>query len=342
MSIRIKVPGVEVDVKVPAINKLLETTASGVGGVAGSMLAPWKAKQKSKADRILAESKADNMRIITEAHAQANKTLLPSGSQSIQGDISIGEIISQRVQFQEKKRQGNIHSVVAHAASELADKEVPDVEPGHDWTAQFFNYVQDVSSDEMQHLWGKILAGEVESQGSTSIMTLNVLRNIDKETAHVFRRFCSATMSININGNIMDVRVPTLGKKPGDNGLSEYGFSYNVLSSLSEYRLIVPDYITWRDYRGCISEEEDHTDGRYNVVRWPFYFQDRPCILKPINDPGMSKQEFRLDGVALTQSGREIFKVVDLELANQYKQDLIDFFKGQGLEVRRFNSHDPF
>ena len=48
------------------------------------------------------------------------------------------------------------------AARQLGDKSVANSDPDHDWTARFFNGVQDVSSKEMQLLWAKVLAGEVE------------------------------------------------------------------------------------------------------------------------------------------------------------------------------------
>ena len=39
-----------------------------------------------------------------------------------------------------------------NAALELGDGNVQDHEVDHDWTARFFNDVQDVSSEEMQKL----------------------------------------------------------------------------------------------------------------------------------------------------------------------------------------------
>ena len=40
---------VDVNVKVPALEKLLDYTASGIGAVAGPMLAPWKARKEAEA-----------------------------------------------------------------------------------------------------------------------------------------------------------------------------------------------------------------------------------------------------------------------------------------------------
>ena len=48
------------EVKVPAIDKLVDYAASGIGAIAGPMLAPWKARQDAKVEliRTEAESKA--------------------------------------------------------------------------------------------------------------------------------------------------------------------------------------------------------------------------------------------------------------------------------------------
>jgi hypothetical protein len=99
---------------------------------------------------------------------------------NFQAEIDIAETVRQRIQFQEEKRQGNIGVVVGQTAELLGDKEVPDQEPDHDWTARFFNYIQDVSSEEMQLLWAKVLAGQIEQPGSVPIRALSILRNLDQ------------------------------------------------------------------------------------------------------------------------------------------------------------------
>ena len=50
---------VDVNLKVPAIEKLLDYAASGVGAVAGPMLLPWRAHWEGKAKRISARADAD-------------------------------------------------------------------------------------------------------------------------------------------------------------------------------------------------------------------------------------------------------------------------------------------
>ena len=114
----------------------------------------------------------------------------------MEGEIDIAETVAQRIRFQEEKRQRNIGAVVGQAAAELEGKEVQDHEPDHDWTARFFNEVQDVSSEEMQVLWARILAGEVERPGNTSIQTLSILRNMARRDAELFVKFCGFCWNI--------------------------------------------------------------------------------------------------------------------------------------------------
>ncbi len=187
--------------KVLGINKLLDYTASGVGAVAGPMLANWRASKEGTARltsarfdadvrRIEAESRAQSLVIISKAQAKARQSI-DTTIESGRGVVEITpEEITQSIEFQGRKRLANIASVVEDAADELGDKDVSDHEPDPDWTARFFNDVQDVSSEDMQKIWARLLAGEVESPGRTSLRTLDTLQNMTKRDAEMFRDMC--------------------------------------------------------------------------------------------------------------------------------------------------------
>ena len=187
--------------KVLGVDKLLDYAASGVGAIAGPILAPWKASRDGQARLISAEADAsvreinaradaNALNIIADAQSEARAYLLPSDS-DVRGTLDITrEDIAQSIEFQGRKRIANVKSVLEDAADELGDKEVPDHEPDPDWTARFFDCVQDVSSEDMQRVWAKILAGEVESPGRTSLRTLDTLRNMTKTDAEMFRDIC--------------------------------------------------------------------------------------------------------------------------------------------------------
>ena len=143
---------VDVNLKVPALEKLIDYTASGSGAVAGPMLVTWKAEKEARATLIEAKGQADRLTLIAEARRYL---VDPNGTGLGTLEIDASDI-RQRIEFQEQKRQANIASTVQDAATELGDKEVPEHEPDPDWTARFFDCVQDVSSEDMRKLWAKL------------------------------------------------------------------------------------------------------------------------------------------------------------------------------------------
>lgn len=319
---------VNVNLSVPALEKLVDYTASGIGSVAGPMIAPWKARKEAEARMITATGDATALRIQADAQAKAREALLPQDT-NVTGALDISHVINQRVQFQEEKRQANIESVVRQAAEQLGDKHVADSEPDHDWTARFFSEVQDVSSSEMQLLWARVLAGQVEREGSTSVRTLQVLRNLDRSTANLFRTFCS--MCVFVPGGretaFADARVPSLGGNAASNALKEYGLSFGSLNRLNEHGLIISDYNSWFEHRTSVV-----------VVSWTiprpisFRFQNRDWVLMP-SQGSTPRNKIKLHGVSLNQSGRELSRVVDIEPADQFTEALRSFLHNQHLEM---------
>ena len=281
----------------------MDHIASGIGSVAGPLLATWRARREAEARRILASGEADIMRTITAAQAEARE-LMTSPDANLRMEVDISQSVEQRMQFQEEKRQRNIVSVVQKAADELVGREVDDSPTDYDWTARFFNYVQDISSEDMQLLWAKVLAGEVERSGATSVMTLSILRNLDRSAANLFSTLSSLCISLRVNDNqFLDARVCSLGGNASSNSLISYGLSYDNLNVLNEHGLITPEYNSWSDYSICIGSVLPGT--RPTVVRVPFVFQNRFWELVP-TDSRTPGQEFRLQGVALTRAGREL------------------------------------
>ena len=331
----------DVNLNVPALEKLLDYAASGIGSVAGPMLASWRARREAEAKRIAAEGDVTAQKILAEGQSSALQTIanaqadarerLTSSNTAIRGELTIAETVNQRIQFQEEKRQGNIGAVVRQAAAQLGGKDVPDHEPDHDWTARFFNEIQDVSSGDMQTLWAKVLAGEVERPGSTSIKTLSILKNLDRVSAALFRTLCSACVSIRLDENqFIDARVPSLGSNAASNGLQEYGLDFGNLNVLNEHGLIISDYNSWFDCRACVGVFSD--EAKPKIVRYPFSFQGRYWVLLPTAKRTVNR-DFKLSGVALTCSGQELSVIVDLEPMDKYAQALMKFFKAKHLQM---------
>ena len=308
------------------------------------MLASWKARREANASQIgargqaasmgiLAEGQSNALRIIANAQSEAQQSL---ASSNLQGEVTISDAVSQRFQFQEEKRQKNIHAVTALAAAALDGSDVPDHEPDHDWTARFFNEIQDVSSEQMQELWAKVLAGEVERPGNTSIRTLSILRNLDQTTARLFGRLSSACLSIRPDGDqFWDSRVCSLGGAAGDNALRAYGLDFDCLNILNEHGLIISDYNSWFDYNVSITSWPSERDAAMMCV--PFRFQGRYWVLVPLVQRP-SGRVFRLSGVALTRSGRELSRIVGVDAMDEYAQALRKYFRNNKLQMTEVDS----
>jgi uncharacterized repeat protein (TIGR03899 family) len=111
----------------------------------------------------------------------------------LKGEIEHQEIAlraAERINKRDVRRQQNIEKIVANAVQQLPET-VSKEKVDEDWTTQFFEYCQDVSNEEMQSLWAKLLAGEVALPGSYSLRTLHTVKLMRKKDADLFTKFCS-------------------------------------------------------------------------------------------------------------------------------------------------------
>ena len=94
-----------------------------------------------------------------------------------------------RREYQERKRQENIERITSIAAAELVSEQaVPNERPDPDWITRFFGNAEDVTSEQLQELWGRILAGEIKRPGSYSLRSLEFVKSIGKQEADLFEK----------------------------------------------------------------------------------------------------------------------------------------------------------
>lgn len=336
--------------EIPGLKKLLKIAASGLGATIDVSFL-WasskarkegdaeiiKAQKEGEAKIIAAETDAKVFDIQTKAHAKGRKNVVEDES-VLSGKITLSDHVNERILYQGQKRSANIEAVMRKVALKVKDKEVPDIEPDHDWTARFFNDVQDVSSEEMQVLWAKVLAGEVEQPGSTSIRALGILKYLDRTTAQLFAKFCSACVFITPEEgrDMLDARVPALEGKAASNSLESFGFSFTALNRLNEHGLIISDYDSWYDYKWSILQATQE----FQYPGLPFHHQGQQWRLIPDSD-WVPIQECIVAGPALSLSGRELSKVVKQEPMLQYTERLQAFFLAQKLQMKRVKGPAP-
>jgi hypothetical protein len=188
--------------KVLPLDKLLSVVSSVVGRVSKPYFDKKDVDTKAYEIRKIAEAKADEVKII--ANAMQENALPRQSIKYENGEIQIASIANDRdggsqsleertnsrILFQEEKRQLNIENVVSFAADELKNEPpVTNEAIDEDWKTRFFNLVQDVSNEDMQSLWGRILAGQIKRPKSYSLRTLELLKSLTKEEAELFEKF---------------------------------------------------------------------------------------------------------------------------------------------------------
>ena len=195
-------------------------------------------------------------------------------------------------------------------------------EIGDDWLNRFEAEARQASSEEMQFMFGKILAGEIQRPRTYSIKTLKLLGELDSSTAELFQRACSLSISLIEDGEFIDARILSFRKPAGDNGLEEYGLPYGHIINLIHHGLVNPELSTSADYsRALVRPEEPHDSFKYLNRGW---------LLTPIGEEGL-RSNLQLKGVLFSKTGLELLRIVEQHEVVEYTESLIEFFDNKQL-----------
>lgn len=123
------------------IDKLVETISNATGLTAHGI------KKNADAESYAAIKKAE-----TETEVQLLK---------LQGEDKIAQYVLAR----NKQKVENVEEIVSKAKQQFAPDEQVSEEPVEkDWMTRFLNIAEEVSDDDMQNIWARVLAGEIKSQ----------------------------------------------------------------------------------------------------------------------------------------------------------------------------------
>lgn len=163
--------------------------------VASSVDVPvaWLNQQKAKID-----AKTESYRMVESSIAEA------AASQA-GGDPDIGRRAVETLVRKEYRKQENKEAVAAKMVEEVLEGPSPeqdqpslpkpDGEPAEDWLNLFERYAEDASSERLQGLWGRVLAGEIRNPGRYSPRTLRFLSECSQSDALLFEEFALSAYS---------------------------------------------------------------------------------------------------------------------------------------------------
>lgn len=165
--------------------------------------------------------------IVRVAKAEAEAALIKA-----QNDIEVSELqrrAMHRFIEEEAQHQENMEAIASKAVSMLTEGSNADA-VDDDWITNFFDKSRIVSNEEMQGLWSRVLAGEVNKPGTFSRRTVNWLADLDRRDGELFTVLCRFCWQI---GDL----VPAIFSNE-DPFYQAYGLNFGTLSHLENIGLI--------------------------------------------------------------------------------------------------------
>jgi len=190
----------------PGEQLLIKMWESLVDKGIGGLLKPWQMRREGKTllelqcqeKLMIAKTEEDIYNLKNgEVTLDSSYNLLPtiSGSTILNNDncIDLNRLINQSIIHEIPKvisKKVNVSKAILHAEEALINdhEEPPENTIDLDWLNQWAEYVGNISSEQLQLLWGKILAGEVKSPGKYSLRTLSFIKDLSQREAELIAK----------------------------------------------------------------------------------------------------------------------------------------------------------
>lgn len=207
------------------------------------------------------ESKSQLIRDETAARSLISSEAARAATKKFSSDERLIERAVDHFGARILKEQQNRESIVKAALEELNSdppSEDSNQEIDEDWLDMFSRIAEKRSNQDMQLYLAKLLAGEIKKPGSFAPSTVEVLSRLTPSLAQTFQNFCNISMTLKLPAQLVGslddfcfVVVEPYGN-PGQNALSELGFSYQIITKLQDAGLVQNDFTAWRDLSAAI------------------------------------------------------------------------------------------
>ncbi|MGJ8665149.1 MAG: DUF2806 domain-containing protein [Patiriisocius sp.] len=211
--------------------------------------------------------------------------------------------INERLFLRETRRQNNIDEIVAKAIGFARQKEASKEHVSQDWIVEFFDIAQNYSNENMQYLWAKLLASEIEQPNSISRRTLSIIKLLEPNEAKVFTKLCNCIW------NFKD----TTGLKEKILILDMYRNEQYSDETWDFDSMFIPHLISI----GLVSDSFIDMDHKriYNLN----FFGKK-------HELHSSKKLDQLSVVTLSRAGKEVFNIIEPTPNYEYYNFTIDYF----------------
>jgi hypothetical protein len=301
----------DIDLKSSTIEKFIDVVASAIGKLSAPYLLKKMAEAKGQEILRIAESIEKTRQMIGEdfevRYEADGLQISPTKREALPPHPDF-QRIDCRLRAIEQERQKNLDNITIYGlleSSKITESSKEGID--RDWLNQFINVSQDISSDQMQEVWGKILAREVCNPGSFSLRSLEVLRTISKHEANIFSQLVQFIVTV---------------------GDSKYIFGkHTIYNSKGE---------GWHDYN-CLREVGLFTPGIFGVT---FHVSSQFSLIFRYGNLAFEVQapkdaEFHLTAYPLSTVGKELAKLIPITPSQDYF-DMVreEVSKNKGIECR--------
>jgi Protein of unknown function (DUF2806) len=168
----------------------------------GALLKPYVIRQEGQANVEIkrlecltaAQTHVDQQKILNGELIFTEAGKLESAPGWKKTDTVIERSIVEELEHERtERRAANLLGVISKAAeagknAESSPKSDAAVDP--DWFTRWREGAENVSNDQLQELWGKLLSGEIIEPGSFSLRTIDFIKNLSMAEAALIHRFC--------------------------------------------------------------------------------------------------------------------------------------------------------
>lgn len=166
-----------------------------------------------------------------------------------------------------------------------------------DFINQFFDIVGDVSNEDMQRVWTKLLAGEIKNPGKFSLRTLQKLKTISSDEAKLFERIAPYVIDQNYIPNDADF-------------LHKFGVEYSELMILQDCEVL--SLVKTKKYYK--SQQAAIYNNKISVFKKKFAIGDE-------------KNEIEARTFPLSKFGKELLKIVNVKYNDDYFYEYLNKLK---------------
>jgi len=274
------------------LKKIIEVISSGIG----TLYRPRQIRKEADANAYRKEQEtiAEAKRIEIEGNAK----------------IDLLERAKRRLVYREFQRQENIEEIAEKAIVLIDQKDVSPDKVDDDWITRFFQYAQDISTEQAREIWSRVLAKEVEQPNTISLRCLDNLKNISNKEAKLFSTLCQMLS----NGN--HVFYPSNSELH----FEILGLNFAHIEILRDAGLIKPHHLNMINFTKE-SENQVLAIGRTNYL---------VCTK---NEYGLGLIKYH----QLTNVGKEIFSIMDIEPREEYFEKIIEHLK-QDFDIKPWNN----